>query len=44
MIDQLCVLLVGDGVNVGLDVSFDSTYGWKGIREKAGKLIITKLL
>jgi hypothetical protein len=33
--DCLCVLFMGDGVNVSIDVSFDNMQDWKLIREKA---------
>jgi hypothetical protein len=40
-IEKLCVLFVGDG-NVGLYISFDNAYEWKGIRKKAEEVISTK--
>jgi hypothetical protein len=34
MIDYLGVLLVGQALNVGLDVSLDNPYAWHGIMKK----------
>jgi hypothetical protein len=42
MIDYLCVLFVGNGVNVGHDASFDNMKNCKGIWEKAGEDNSTK--
>jgi hypothetical protein len=35
MIDYICVLFVGEGIIIGLDVSFDNMWDYKGILKKA---------
>jgi hypothetical protein len=32
------------GIDVGLDVSFDNMFDWKGILEKAGEVKIRKFI
>jgi hypothetical protein len=38
----LCVLPVGDGINIGLEISFANLQDWKEIRAKAGEVNCTK--
>jgi hypothetical protein len=35
-------MVMGDGVKIGLDVSFNNTYDCKGIQEKTGEINCTE--
>jgi hypothetical protein len=40
--EYLCVLFVGDGINMSVDVSVDTMQRYKGIRDKAGQINSTR--